>query len=53
MKKDIYNADHPARQIAIQIIEQVIEPLHYPKRGVEGEKYYELEDKITRIVAGI
>jgi hypothetical protein len=53
MSDELYNADHTARQIAIKIIENVIEPLHYPKRGVNGEKYYELEDKITRIVAGV
>jgi len=53
MADDIDNADHPARQIAIRIIEEVIEPLHYPNRGVSGERYYELEDAITRIVAGI
>lgn len=51
---DILNADHPARQAAIKIIEQVIEPLLYPfiKRGIEGEPYYVLEDKITLIIAG-
>jgi len=38
------------RDTAIAIIEQVIEPLHYPKRGVDGEKYYQLEDTIIKII---
>jgi hypothetical protein len=35
---------------AMCIIEQVIEPLHYPKRGVAGKKYYQLEDSIIEIL---
>ena len=35
---------------AMEIIENVIEPLHYPKRGVNGEKYYDLEDQIITII---
>jgi hypothetical protein len=37
-------------EIAMRIIEEVIEPLHYPKKGVSGEKYYQLEDSIINIV---
>jgi len=35
---------------AMEIIEQIIEPLHYPQRGVNGSKYYELEDSIIEII---
>lgn len=38
-------------ECAMSIIEQVIEPLHYPKRGVSGEKYYQLEDQIISIIS--
>ena len=38
------------RDIAINIIESVIEPLHYPQKGVNGAKYYELEDAIIAIL---
>lgn len=48
--EDEFNVNNPARQSAIQIIEQIIEPLHYPQRGVNGEKYYDLEDRITHII---
>ena len=51
MKKiDIYDAQHPLRQKAIKIIEQVIEPFT-GGRTIKGEKYYNLEDKITLILA--
>jgi len=44
---DIYNAEHPDRQKAIRIIESI------PQLAkLEGEKYYEVEDKITRIING-
>jgi len=38
-------------ECAMTIIEQVIEPLHYPKRGVFCEKYYALEDSIINIIS--
>lgn len=44
-KPDIGDAEHPARQAAIRIIESVIEPL--VGRGIEGEEYYALEDAIV------
>jgi hypothetical protein len=47
-KPDIWNADHPSRKKAIRIIEEVIEPL--VKHGIQGEQYYDLEDKITLIL---
>lgn len=45
-KIDIYDANHPFRGCAIHIIENVIEPLL--QRGIDGEKYYELEDNLTK-----
>jgi len=45
---DINNADHPARQTAIKIIERVIEPII--GNGINGEEYYDLEDKITSMI---
>ena len=45
---DIGSADHPARQSAIKIIEQVIEPLL--KKGLNGERYYEVEDQIVNLI---
>ena len=47
---ELHNADHPARQAAIAIIENVIEPLL--GRGLRNEKYYQAEDSITFIIAG-
>ena len=46
-KKDLNNAEHPARRKAIRIIE-VVEDL-FPIR-IEGVKYYDLEDSITQII---
>ncbi len=46
--EDIFNAEHPHRKAAINLIEAVIEPLL--DRGIEGEEYYELEDKITLLI---
>jgi hypothetical protein len=49
-KKQKEKRDFRFIEIAVSIIEQVIEPLHYPKRGITGEKYYELEDRIIEIL---
>jgi len=49
IKPDIYNADHPLRKKAIRIIEEAIEP--FINKGIQGEKYYWLEDRITFILA--
>ena len=46
-------------EISVELLEkalkeykwQVIEPLHYPKRGIAGVKYYELEDAIINIIS--
>ena len=45
---DLYDADHPIRRIAIEIIQDLIEPL--VQRGINGEKYYNLEDAITLLI---
>lgn len=42
---DLYDADHPLRRTAIEIIETIIEPLI--QRGINGERYYKLEDDLT------
>jgi len=49
MKKPSLNdAEHPYRQKAIHIIEEVIEPIL--KIDLEGEQYYEIEDAIVEIL---
>ena len=47
-KIDIYDVDHPIRRTAIDIIECIIEPLL--QRGINGSRYYQLEDKITLMI---
>jgi len=42
------DAQHPYRQIAIHIIEEVIEGIL--ERGVDGEEYYRLEDEIVSLI---
>lgn len=48
------DAQHPLRQIAIRLIEETFEPWLEQNRGddigIEGEEYYELEDKITDLL---
>jgi len=51
INKLVQNKQEERRDYAIAIIEQVIEPLHYPKRGISGVKYYELEDHIISILS--
>jgi len=46
---DINNAEHPLRKKAIRIINDIIEPLL--DKEINGEEYYELEDKITMLLA--
>lgn len=52
---NIHNAEHPYRQIAIRLIENIIEPAlssrYWGDTGVEGEEYYRLEDKIVELLA--
>jgi hypothetical protein len=50
LAKDKSNAEHPYRQTAIAIIEQIIEPRYAPERGINGEAYYKLEDEIVSLL---
>jgi len=50
LKKGIERLRQREIDCAVAIIEKVIEPLHYPVRGVKGEKYYQLEDAIIAIL---
>ena len=49
-KVGINDADHPLRKKAIQIIEEVIEPMFLPDEGINGDAYYTLEDAIVSIL---
>lgn len=42
------SADHPLRQSAIQIIEEILE--RELKKGLQGTKYYDIEDEIVEII---
>ncbi len=47
----ILDAQHPSRQKAIRIIEEILEPL--VGHGIQSESYYDLydlEDKITNLL---
>ncbi len=54
-KIDIGDAEHPLRQIAILLIEDVFEPWFDKNRGdengIDGEEYYELEDQIVDLLS--
>lgn len=51
---NINDAQHPYRQLAIHIIEEIIEPLIYRKysdyKGIEGEEYYDLEGQLVDLI---
>jgi hypothetical protein len=47
LQTDKANADHPYRQTAIAIIEQVLEP-HFG--GINGTLYYTLEDELVNLL---
>lgn len=55
-KPNINDADHPNRQKAIHIIEEVIEPLLYAFKnenaddGLNDDEYYKVEDEIVNIL---
>jgi hypothetical protein len=44
----INDVQHSLRQKAIEIIEEILEPL--VGHGIQGESYYDLEDKITNLL---
>ena len=46
-KNNIYNADNPARQKAIQILQHIEIRLNLK---LDGLPYYKLEDEITEII---
>lgn len=45
-EQDTTNAQHPLRQKAIAIIENVIEP--FINKGIRGKEYFELEDALVK-----
>lgn len=45
---ELYDAQHPFRQAAIRIIEDLIEP--ELEESIEGVRYYNLEDAIVDII---
>lgn len=47
-KIDLYDVDHPFRRAAIDIIKNLIEPLL--QKGIDGRKYYNLENDITNSI---
>lgn len=47
----LYDAQHPYRQAAIEIIERLIEPRMKSKKGLNGEEYYAVEDEIVMIIS--
>ena len=54
MTKNLYDAEHPYRQTAVNIIEEIFEPYlsdeYHDEKGVEGETYYKLEDKLVELL---
>jgi hypothetical protein len=50
-KTPLHDAAHPLRQLAIRIIENAVEPVLRPQRGVSGEQYYALEDAIVQVLS--
>lgn len=48
IKIDLYNVEHPARQKAIRILEEVIDRTG---KNIKGEAWYQLEDFITEVIA--
>jgi len=50
-KINLYNAEHPARKKAIYILEEIANFLG-DEKIFDGENWYHLEDKLTRIIAG-
>lgn len=50
-KTNIENADHPLRQMAIRIIEEVVEV--HTGRVISGETYYKMEDDIVALLSNL
>jgi hypothetical protein len=49
-KVDLFDASHPARKKAIQILERIAE-LMGDDEMFDGMRWYDLEDAVTEIVA--
>jgi len=56
LKKDLYNAEHPARKKAIYIMETIAEkvgnPTIFDSKRNDDTRWYDIEDFITRVIAG-
>lgn len=56
IRKDIYNAEHPARKKAIYIMENIAESIGKPNifdsTKENDTKWFDIEDFITRVIAG-
>lgn len=50
IKIDINNIEHPYRYLASCIIDEIIEPQFNRNHCIKGERYYNLEDKITELI---
>ena len=48
---ELWDAEHPLRKISIRIIEEVIEPVL--GRGLQGEKYYKIEDDLVALLSNL
>ncbi len=62
-KIELWDAEHPLRQMSIRIIEEVIEPLFMSKdmeeikemidNGLENEVYYKTEDDLVALLSNL
>ena len=48
-KRNIWNAEHPARKKAIRIVQYIEENFDIK---FDGEEYYDVEDNLTFIISG-
>jgi len=53
-KKDLYNAEHPARKKAIYIMETIAErvgkPTIFDRKRNDDTRWFDIEDFITRVI---
>ena len=50
-KIELWDAQHPLRQMAIRIIEEVIE--REVGHGLQGERYYKIEDDLVALLSNL
>jgi hypothetical protein len=50
-KISLNDAEHPYRKLAIRLIEEAIEPIFRPSKGLNGNIYYQMEDKLVEIIS--